>query len=121
MLRPQKRTEVVVWQAKDFGPCCETQKILTSHTNMFNIIKLLKIVTNTSIYKICDDNIIKYKGYFHKEIICFDTIKCWQVYYEMGFDVFEIRKIDGTVLIWIDYLGDLSKILHENLSSKRVD
>lgn len=56
--------------------------------------------------------VIHRKIWFREETLPIDEIATWTIYPEMSFDVVEIRRKDGVVLIWFDFKNDLLAILN---------
>jgi hypothetical protein len=58
------------------------------------------------------EGLIYYRVYFREETLKIDEIESWQSYPEMGFDIVEIRRKDGSTLILFDDKNDLLAILN---------
>jgi hypothetical protein len=53
----------------------------------------------------------RHKWGLREEMLAIDEIAGWSIDPEIIFDVVEIRRTDGSVLVWLDYRNDLKAIL----------
>ena len=61
------------------------------------------------------------KSLLREETLLLSEIESWEIHPEMVFDIVEIRRKDGVVLIWFDYKNDLKAILGAAFPAKNQD
>ncbi|HUR45798.1 MAG TPA: hypothetical protein VMZ27_08000 [Candidatus Saccharimonadales bacterium] len=72
----------------------------------------------TERYELLGDRIVKRPGFHPGDSIQLNDIERWSVHYEMTFDIAQITKKNGEILIWLDVHNDLLEILNQVAKKK---
>src|SRR5215469_7422814 len=88
-------------------------------TSMINLKQIGDWLKGRDTYELRDRVIHRRSTPFREDTLPIDEIETWTSHPEMTFDVVEIHRKDGTVLIWFDYENDLKAILGAHSAEDR--
>lgn len=74
---------------------------------MLSLRQVVDWLSGHDSYELRDRVIHRKLALFREQLLPIDEIENWTLTPEMGFDVVEIHRTDGTTLVWFDYRNDL--------------